>query len=145
MQTRWHTESGGLHPIVSLEVHEDCVELHVLHLRTTCNAQFGSTSPGYRFLSSYRHFEVPDSVDPALMGLHEMEGVSLAHSAPTGGHQLGHCDVVITVRTLQALVKTLSPLRFHAAAVTLGTILKYCRRVGHRFVRLRSQAIIIAT
>ena len=145
MQTRWHSESVGLFPIVSLKVHEDRVEIHALHLRTTCNAHFGSATHGYRFLSAYRHFEVPDSVDATLMGLHEMEGVSLAHSAPTGGHQLGHCDVVITIRTLQALVKTLSPLRFHAAAVTLGTILKYCRRVGHRFVRLRSQAFVIAT
>ena len=64
-------------------------------------------------------YRVSGQVDMTLLGLDEIEGVHLQHSMGS--------NVRITVFTRRALVRTLTPARFHHALGTLDHILIACR------------------
>ena len=120
MQTRGeNNNTTALFPIIRSVVYADRIEVTALRLRTT----IARNSPS-------GHAIVAGTVDHSLMGLDEIEGVSIQH-------HMGY-NVVITAFTYPALVQVLTAERFHVGLETLGDIHTYCHRVGHRLVRLRS-------
>jgi hypothetical protein len=119
MQTRSQL-SRALFPISRVVVYDNRVEVTALRVRTT----IAQNRP------SGHHDMVAGTMDLSLMGLDEIEGVSLQH-------HMGY-NVVITAFTYPALVQVLTADRFHVGLETLGDIHTYCHRVGNRLVRLRS-------
>ena len=101
-----------LFPICGTALYNDRVVINALRTRSRVNPN--GSGPG--------DYQLSGVVDMTLLGLDEIEGVSLQHS-------MGY-NVRITVQSRRALVRTLTPTRFHDASGTLDDILIACRTLN---------------